>query len=197
MRTDVHLFKNRIVTKWQNVSIGRQQSFFKFRGENPPRGAFIHFWLKKTPKAKVQITIENENFQNQYKSEMSITGKPGVNMVNWNMRFPVPKKDVMKFKERLIRILNELAVLVKTDEEKDEISELQETVKRENTQRNLRSIHRRLTRNFASFSQGRDFFGSSLQQLEAFAGEYKIILNVDGKSYTGKLNIRNDPLLDK
>jgi photosystem II stability/assembly factor-like uncharacterized protein len=197
MRSDVHLFKNRIVTKWQNVSIGRQQSFFKFRGENPPRGAFIHFWLKKTPKAKVQITIENENFQNQYKSEMSITGKPGVNMVNWNMRFPVPKKDVMKFKERLIRILNELAVLVKTDEEKDEISELQETVKRENTQRSLRSIHRRLTRNFASFSQGRDFFGSSLQQLEAFAGEYKIILNVDGKSYTGKLNIRNDPLLDK
>ena len=38
---------------------------------------------------------------------------------------------------------------------------------------------------------------SSLQQLEAFAGEYKIILNVDGKSYTGKLKIRNDPLLDK
>ena len=74
---------------------------------------------------------------------------------------------------------------------------MQETVKRENTQRSLRSIHRRLTRNFAAFSQGRDFFGSSLQQLEAFAGEYKIILNVDGKSYTGKLNIRNDPLLDK
>lgn len=197
MRSDVHLFKNRIVTKWQNVSIGRQQSFFKFRGENPPRRAFIHFWLKKTPKVKVKITIEDENFQNQYKSEMTITGKPGVNMVNWNMRFPVPKKDVMKFKERIIRILNELAVLVKTDEEKDEISELLETVKTENTQRNLRSIHRRLIRNFAAFSQGRDFFGSSLQQLEAFAGEYKIILNVDGKSYTGKLKIRNDPLLDK
>jgi hypothetical protein len=197
MRSDVHLFKNRIVTKWQNVSIGRQQSFFKFRGENPPRGAFIHFWLKKTPKVKVKITIEDENFQNQYKSEMTITGKPGVNIVNWNMRFPVPKKDVMKFKERLIRILNELAVLVKTDEEKEEISELQETVKIENTQRSLSSIHRRLTRNFAAFSQGRDFFGSSLQQLEAFAGEYKIILNVDGKSYTGKLKIRNDPLLDK
>ena len=132
MRSDVHLFKNRIVTKWQNVSIGRQQSFFKFRGENPPRGAF-----KKTPDVNVKITIEDENFQNQYKSEITITGKPGVNIVNWNMRFPVPKKDVMKFKERLMRILNELAVLVKTDEEKDEISELQETVKIENTQRSF------------------------------------------------------------
>ncbi len=103
----------------------------------------------------------------------------------------------MKFKERLIRTLNELAVLVKTDEEKDEISELLETVKIENTQRSLSSIHHRLTRNFAAFSQGRDFFGSSLQQLEAFAGEYKIILNVNGISYTGKLKIRSDPLLDK
>jgi photosystem II stability/assembly factor-like uncharacterized protein len=195
MGSDIYLFNNRTATKWQDVSIGRQQSFFIFRGENPPRGAFFHFWLKSEPQDRIKITIEDS--KGQYNNEMTVTGTPGINKVNWNMRFPVPEKDLVKFKERLIRILDELEGLVKTNDEKAEIFKLRESVVKAQDERSLGSVHRQLTRNFAAFSQGRDFFGPSLQQPEASAGEYKITLTVDGKTYTGKLTIRNDPLLDK
>jgi hypothetical protein len=195
MASDVFLFKNRTATRWQNVSIGRQQSFFKFRGENPPEGAFVHFWLKNTPQERARITIEDP--QGQFKNEMTVSGMKGINKVNWNMRFPVPEQDLMEFKERLVRILDELGGLVKTDDEKAEVVKLRESVVKAQDERSLGSVHRQLTRGFAAFSQGRDLFGPSLQQPEASAGEYKITLTVDGKTYTGKFTIRNDPLLDK
>jgi hypothetical protein len=194
MASDVFLFKNRVVTKWQNVSIGRQPSFTKFQGENPPRGARIHFWIKNTPKEKVKITIED--ILGHYKNEMTLTGKPGINQANWNMRFPIQEESVLKFQKNLVRVLNELGELVKTEAEKEEIKSMIETVKTEGTERRLSSIHRQLTRDYSAYSQGYDLFGPSLQQVEALAGEYKISLIVDGQIYVGRLTIRNDPLLD-
>jgi len=35
LSSELYLFKNRVATKWQTVSLGRQQSFFKFRGKTP------------------------------------------------------------------------------------------------------------------------------------------------------------------
>ncbi|MFC2160884.1 hypothetical protein ACFLRX_04450 [Acidobacteriota bacterium] len=192
--SDVFLFNNRIVTKWLNVSIGRQSSFTKFRGENPPRGARVHFWLKTAPQDKVEITIED--LLGKYKSEMTVTGKPGINQANWNMRFPLLEKDVLKFRDKLSGVLNKLSGMVKTDVEKETLTTMIETVKTESSERGLSSIHRQLTRDFSAYSQGFDLFGPSLQQIDAVAGEYKISLLVDGKTYVGRLVIRNDPLLE-
>ncbi len=194
MESDVFLFESRVVTKWQNVSIGRQSSFSKFRGENPPRGALVHYWLKNDPQEKVKITIED--LLGQYKSEMTVTGKSGINQANWNMRFPVQEEDVLKFKDRLIRTLDKLAGMVKTETEREEINTLIKAVKTDFSERRLNSIHRQLTRNYSLYSQGFDLFGPSLQQSEAAAGVYKITLFVDGRTHVGQLKIRNDPLLD-
>jgi hypothetical protein len=194
MDSDVFLFNNRIVTKWQNVSIGRQPSFSKFRGENPPRGAFIHYWLKNVPQEKVKITIED--LLGQHKSELTVTGRPGINRTNWNMRFPVQEEEVLKFKDRLVRTLNKLAGMVNNETEKEEINTLIEAVKTESSERRLSSIHRQITRNFSAYSQGFDLFGPSLRPPEAAAGVYKITLLVDGRTRVGQLKIRNDPLLD-
>ena len=194
MESDVFLFNNRIVTKWQNVSIGRQPSFTKFRGENPPQGAFVHFWLKTTPENEVEIIIED--LLGQYKSQMSVTGKPGINQVNWNMRFPVPEANILKFKERLLGVLNKLGGMVKTEAEKEDIRKLVENVRAEDSERPLSFIHRQLARNYSAYSRDSDLFGASLQQSEAMAGEYKITLIVDGRTYLGRLKIRNDPLMD-
>jgi hypothetical protein len=127
---------------------------------------------------------------------MMVTGKPGINQANWNMRFPVLEESLLKFKEKLARVLNELEKMVKTEAEKEEINTLIETVKTEGAERQLSSIHRQLTRNYSAYSQGYDLFGPSLQQIEVLAGEYKISLIVDGRTYVGRLIIRNDPLLD-
>ena len=113
------------------------------------------------------------------------------------MRFPVFKEDVLRFQKRLVKILDKLAGMVKTDAEKREVSKLQQTVKGESSERRLSSIRRQLTRNYSAYSQGFDLFGPPLQQPEASAGEYKITVEADGKVRHGKLRIRNDPLLDK
>ena len=195
IREDAYLFENRMVTKWQNVSLGRQQSFFKFRGENPPRGAFINFWLKSSPQGKVKITIED--LLGRFRNEMTVTAKSGINQANWNMRFPVLKEEVVQFQKGLVKTLDKLAGMIKTDAEKSDVSKLLKTVKGETSQRLLNSIYRQLTRNYSAYSQGFDLFGPGLQQHEAVAGEYKITLEVDGLTLFGKLKIRNDPLLHK
>lgn len=194
MESDVYLFKNRVVTKWLNVSIGRQPSFSKFRGENPPRGARVHFWLKTEPQNKVDIIIED--LLGQHQSKVTLTGKTGINQANWNMRFPVSLEDVLKFRERLAGVLKKLDLMVKSDVEKEEINALIETIKTDSSERQLSSIHRQLTRDFSAYSQGFDLFGPSLAPPEALAGEYKISLIVDGQTYLGRLIVRNDPLLD-
>lgn len=194
MESDVFLFESRVVTKWQNVSIGRQSSFSKFRGENPPRGASVHYWLKNAPQEKVKITIED--LLGKHKKEMTVTGRPGINRMNWNMRFPFQEEDVLKFKDRLVWTLDKLAGMVKNETEKEEISTLMEEVKTDSSERRLSSIHRQLTRNYSAYSQGFDLFGPALQQSEASAGVYKITLLVDGRTRVGQLKIRNDPLLD-
>ena len=112
------------------------------------------------------------------------------------MRFPVLAEEVLKFKERLVRMLNQLYGMVKTESEKKEISTMIEAVKTDSSERRLSSIHRQLTRDYSSYSQGFDLFGPSLQQSEAAAGVYKITLIVDGRTYVSQLKIRNDPLLD-
>ncbi len=192
--SDVFLFKNRVVTKWQNVSIGRQPSFSKFKGENPPRGANINYWLKNAAHEKVKITIED--LLGQHKSEMIITGRSGINQANWNMRFPVLAEEVLKFKDHLVWTLDKLAGMIKTETEKKEISILIEAVKTDSSERRLSSIHRQLTRNYSTYSHGFDLFGPSLQQPVAAAGVYKISLIVDGRIYVGQLKIRNDPLFE-
>ena len=194
MESDVFLFENRMATKWQNVSIGRQQSFFKFRGENPPRGAPIHFWLKTVPQDKVNIVIED--LLGKHRHEMTVDGKKGINQVVWNMRFPVLEEDTLKFKERLLDTLNKLKDIVETGEEKKDVENWLIKAEAENSQRVLSSIHRQLTRNYSAYSQGYDLFGPSLEQPEAAAGEYRIKLVMGNRTFFGKLKIRNDPLLD-
>ena len=189
----MYLFKNRLVTKWQNVSLGRQQSFFKFRGENPPSGALIRFYLKSKPTGQVEIKIED--LLGKQTRVLTASGKPGINQVRWDMRFPVSGEEQMVFQNRLAQILEKLSQLVKKPEEKRQIEDLKTQFNEAKTYQKLNAIYRQLTRNFSSYSEGQDLFGPRMRDREAEAGEYRVTLTVDGKSMIGKLQIRPDPLL--
>ncbi len=41
------------------------------------------------------------------------------------------------------------------------------------------------------------FFGEELTTIEAARGDYRVTIHVDGASYTGKITIRDDPLMSK
>jgi len=190
---DVHLFENRTATRWQSVSLGRQQSFFKFRGENPRSGAFIHFYLKSAPEGKV--TMEVQDLAWKRRASIRVSPKPGLNKVRWDMRFPPIESEIAGFKARLEKVSDELSSLVKTEAERKTLSELRGRLNKAETDRNLMRIHRQMISEFAFYSEGRDLFGPALASIDAPAGNYQVILTVDGRPYSGTVTIRKDPLL--
>lgn len=82
----VHVFRNRVATKWLNISKGRIQNHFKFRGENPPRGAAINFYLRETPQDSVSVTIRDP--ASGRTRTLRTESRAGVNRVRWDFRFP-------------------------------------------------------------------------------------------------------------
>jgi photosystem II stability/assembly factor-like uncharacterized protein len=192
---DVHMFENRTATRWQSISLGRQQTFFKFRGENPQSGAFIHFYLKSKPPGKVMMEIQDP--AGKRRASVRVSPEPGLNKVRWDMRFPPTLSEVEAFRIRIEKIIAELSSLAAKDSEKMVLSEMQERLKNAKTDRDLTRIHRQMTREFAFYSEGRDLFGRALVSADAPAGTYEVILTVNGQSFHGKITLRNDPILLK
>ena len=190
---DVHLFENRTATRWQAVSLGRQQTFFKFRGENPQSGAFIHFYLKSVPTGRV--TMEIQDLAGTRKAVLRVSPKPGLNKVRWNMRFPPTQSEVEAFKTRLGESLAELSSLIRSDSERKALSKLHGLLKVASSDRGLTSLYRQMTREFAYYSEGKDLFGQALASKDAPAGTYRIVFTVDGQAFNGTISLRNDPIL--
>jgi hypothetical protein len=61
-----------------------------YRGDNPPEGALITFWVKEFTGEEVKIAITNSN--GQPVANLKASGAPGVNRVNWDLR---PTEDVL------------------------------------------------------------------------------------------------------
>ncbi len=61
-----------------------------FRGENPPEGALISFFLKSFLGEQVEIKISNA--LDQPVAKFKFTGVPGINRFNWDLR---PTKEVL------------------------------------------------------------------------------------------------------
>ncbi len=60
-----------------------------FRGENPPEGALLTFWVKEFNGDEVKIAITNA--AGQPVANLKAPGAPGLNRVNWDLR---PTEDV-------------------------------------------------------------------------------------------------------
>ncbi|MFC1555837.1 WD40/YVTN/BNR-like repeat-containing protein [candidate division KSB1 bacterium] len=92
LQKDIHLFEPRIATKWQDISRGGSRGHFLFRGENPPRGAALYFYLK--PKANnataenIQVTIVNPETQQEtdVRVDERNHSESGIYKVVWNMQ---------------------------------------------------------------------------------------------------------------
>jgi hypothetical protein len=61
-----------------------------FRGENPPEGALVTFYLKEVTSTPVKIAITNA--LGEPVANLKPTVVPGLNRVNWNLK---PTKDVL------------------------------------------------------------------------------------------------------
>ncbi len=85
LASDLHVFDNRVATRWADKSKGRIQSFFKFRGGNPPTEATISFFLQTDTESPVRVEIEDP-FTERVRT-ISAPGRAGINSMSWDMRF--------------------------------------------------------------------------------------------------------------
>ncbi|MHB8093799.1 MAG: VPS10 domain-containing protein [Candidatus Aminicenantales bacterium] len=85
---DVHLFQSRPAVQWLNVSRGGSRGAFYFRGENPPAGTAIHFYVKTAPREDASLTISN--IDGSLKRTAKIKATAGINRWQWDMRYDAP-----------------------------------------------------------------------------------------------------------
>ena len=219
LASDAHLFELRTATKWRRINLGRKQSFFLFRGENPPRGAAINFYLKAKPEGEVEIEVQD--LLGEHRQVLGTEAGAGIHRIHWNLRFEVTEEQKLVFASHLEERLETLSGMAKEDgQEKlvglsarlEEVRELIVNPPEPNEEaaaddageeeapdpiRQLNEIRRELTQNFGIYAGGEPFFGGKLGPVDAPAGEYLVTLKVGGESYRGRLKVRDDPLMDK
>jgi len=92
MSADAHLFNIRPGTQWvQDVSLSRYVGGAKhFRGENPPPGTAISYYLKSAASGDVKITVSDITG----KVVRNLTGakEAGLNRVQWDLRGDPPPR---------------------------------------------------------------------------------------------------------
>jgi hypothetical protein len=91
LAADTHLFDVRPGTQWLNdISLSRYAGGAKyFRGENPPPGTAISYYLKSAPSGDVKITISDVT--GKVVRNLTGTKEAGLNRVMWNLRGDPPR----------------------------------------------------------------------------------------------------------
>jgi photosystem II stability/assembly factor-like uncharacterized protein len=85
LKSDAHLFSIRPAYRFNMVSSPMGEEDDLNRGENPPYGASINYYLKSVPQGDVKISILDENEQNV--RALDGTKKAGINRVWWDLRY--------------------------------------------------------------------------------------------------------------
>jgi len=184
-------------TRWLRIQRGgysRGDLFFK--GENPPAGALIHFYLKARPEAPA--TLEIADPAGTAKTTYILDDiEPGIGRVAWDLRFDPPATMVSTFVTNIKRQVDPALVRTDlTDEQKAALKQALADLDKWGT--NFRKVMEIQQAVFAVIQPGRGQFGGGFRggmggQM-AEPGTYAVKLTVGGKTYTGKVSVRLDPI---
>ena len=187
-------------TRWLRISrggYGRGDLFFK--GENPPEGALVNYYLKAKPDAAA--TLEISDPLSQAKTVFILDdAQAGINRIVWDFRFdPAPTTTqtlVANIKRQIDPALLRADL---TDEQKATLKQAQADLEKWGTNfRKVMDIQRRV---FAVLRPGGGGFygGPGMRGVGgqvAETGTYAVKLTVAGKTLAGKVAVRQDPMLE-
>lgn len=202
---DVMLFEpNRPATRWLRIArggYGRGSLFF--RGENPPTGALINYFLKS--KAAGPATIEISDITGVNKTVFSIeNAEPGIHRLVWDMRWDPPAATVQNAITNAKRQLE-------TAGQRAELTAAQKTILQNAVKQmdaagsNYRKVIeiQRIAMEALSLGGGMGFAGGGgfggrggMGGMTAEPGVYLVKMTVGGKTLTGKITVRQDPMLE-
>jgi photosystem II stability/assembly factor-like uncharacterized protein len=197
---DAFVFEpNRPGTRWLRIDrggYGRGDLYFK--GENPPEGAVVNYYLKAKPGAEATLEISDptSNLKTTYILDEA---EPGINRLVWDFRFDPPPTTNQALIGNVKRQIE--PALLRTDLTDAQKAGLKQALadldKWSGNFRKIAEIQRRV---FAILRPGFGAFGGGMRfgmgGQVADAGTYLVKLTVGGKTYTGKVAVRLDPMLE-
>jgi photosystem II stability/assembly factor-like uncharacterized protein len=203
LSADAQLFENpRPATRWLRVQrggYGRGDLYFK--GENPPAGGLVHYYLKAAPQGPATIEVTDGD---QRKTIFLLDeAKAGINRIAWDLRFD-PSPSVVQTTVSNTKSQIEQA-LKRTDLKPDQKATLEQALARLATYgANYRKVMD-IIRDVADLIRpaggggfggggggGTGRFGVGGAQAEP--GTYFVKLTVNGKTTTTKIVVRPDPI---
>ena len=212
LQLEAHIFKQRPATLWEDATRGGVRGHFYFAGENPPyvpkrenivreklvSGALINYYLKNKSKNKVIFKISDITGKN--KRTLEASGEAGINRVLWDLQFDPSPEQTQQFKNQLEKIIDRIFELqTLTSDQKAWLEQTRETLKKAKYDTELNKIWDKLVEEFGNLSFLRRAFRGVSGRLQGAAvepGEYLITMTVDGKTYTEKILVRKDPIVD-
>lgn len=192
---------NKPGTRWLEIGRGgysRGDLFFK--GQNPPAGALLHFYLKAKPEKPG--TLEIADATGALKTTYILdTAEPGINRIAWDLRFDPPAQTVQGMVSNLKKQIE--TALLRADltaEQKTTLQKAQAGLEQFGTnyrkyadiQRSVMPIIRAGMGGFPGGGMGLGGRGMGGQGAEP--GVYVVKLTVGGKTYSGKVSVRPDPI---
>jgi hypothetical protein len=198
LASDAFLFEStKPGTQWMSLrrgGYGRGNLFFA--GENPPYGAAVNFYLKE--KASGPVTVEimdaNRNLKTYYEIKEA---DAGIHRILWDMQFDPSPEQLKRSLSQMRNMMDRIMGRPEVEEEPKKIVEkaLEELEQEGLSYRQAMAIQ---TKAFEAIGfggrMGRGRFGRGGATI-AEAGTYAVKLTVNGKTYSGTIGVRQDPML--
>jgi photosystem II stability/assembly factor-like uncharacterized protein len=200
LSTEAFLFEcDRPGTHWLSLSrggYGRGNLFFA--GENPPPGAAINFYLKDKPSGPVEVEITDAT--GNLKTTFALKdADAGINRLMWDMQFDPPAEQLKQNLDRMQQMMERILQRPEVEEEqKKAVEKAFEQLKQPGLNyREAMAIQREAfeTMGFGGYMRYRGGFGRGTGAAVADPGTYAVKLTVNGKTYAGKISVRQDPML--
>jgi photosystem II stability/assembly factor-like uncharacterized protein len=194
---EVHLFPNqRPGTLWLSLRRGGYgRGNLYFTGENAPRGAAIDFYLKAKPDEPVSLEISDATGSQKTVFEIK-QAEAGINRLMWDMQFDPPASQLKQRLTQMQTMMEQILGRPEVEEEQKEVVEkaLEELKQEGLSYRQAREIQVRAYEAIG-FGGGMGFGGRGMAAPAAEPGTYVVKLTVNGKTYTGTIAVRPDPML--
>ena len=166
-----YLFDQRVATQWKSISRGGSRGQFYFRGENPPRGAMVSYYLGADAK-EANLTISD--WKGEQAVSIELKDQNGINKHLWPFQFDPPELNDEE------KALFDKYLITTEWEKRNEIEDrLEESLEKRGQK--FAGINRRTQK---------------LNNIPAEPGVYKVTLTINGKSTTKTLTVRTDPMFD-
>lgn len=102
MAAPAHVFENEVATRWLDIQPMGTGGAFAFEGENPTRDAVINYWIGDGVSGEVTLRISDVTGSSE--RSYTIEARPGINRLEWDMRYDPTPEQVREWEEQRDRI---------------------------------------------------------------------------------------------